>query len=56
MGSQWIFPPKTVNEPVGAMVSISGNGGGGGVQFEILNPPQKAGEFEKWFSNPRRLP
>lgn len=37
-----IFPDK----------SIAGNGGGGGVQFEVLNPP-KGPSFGDWFSNPR---
>ena len=35
---------------------IGGNGGGGGVQFEVLNKPAKLSDFETWFSNPRKLP
>ncbi len=31
------------------------NGGGGGVQFEVLNPPDKFLEFKQWFSNPRLI-
>lgn len=34
--------------------SLGGNGGGGGVQFEILNPPNVT-TFKHWFSNPVRL-
>lgn len=35
--------------------SVAGNGGGGGVQFEVLNPPAKPSDFEKWFTNPRPI-
>ena len=40
-----IFPGK----------SIAGNGGGGGVQFEILNPPTDDEIWRAWFTNPRKL-
>ncbi len=40
-----IFPEK----------SIGGNGGGGGVQFELLDIPKKENDFINWFSNPRRI-
>ena len=40
-----IFPGK----------SLGGNGGGGGVQFEVLNPPEKLSEFKHWFCNPRLI-
>lgn len=33
---------------------IGGNGGGGGVQFEVLNPP-KPDEFASWSNNPSSL-
>ena len=39
-----IFPDK----------SIAGNGGGGGVQFEVLNPPPES-NFKTWFTNQRKL-
>jgi filamentous hemagglutinin len=34
--------------------SLAGNGGGGGVQFEVLNPP-KGPAFNDWFINPREI-
>lgn len=34
---------------------LGGNGGGGGVQFEVTSKPEKLSDFEKWFSNPRSL-
>ena len=34
---------------------LGGNGGGGGVQFEVTSRPEKLSEFEEWFSNPRAL-
>ena len=40
-----IFPGK----------SLGGNGGGGGVQFEVLNPPKDLDDFKKWFANPRLI-
>ncbi len=40
-----IFPTK----------SIGGNGGGGGVQFELLTKPKKESDFEKLFFNSRTL-
>jgi len=30
-------------------------GGGGGVQFQILNVPESPAEFSQWFSNARKL-
>ncbi|MBT9463868.1 hemagglutinin repeat-containing protein [Hydrogenophaga sp.] len=35
---------------------LGGNGGGGGVQFEVLSRPSVDADFERWFTNPRRLP
>lgn len=35
---------------------LGGNGGGGGVQFEVMSRPPVDADFERWFSNPRRLP
>jgi len=35
--------------------SVAGNGGGGGVQFEVLTKPRNDKEFASWFTNPRRL-
>jgi len=34
---------------------LGGNGGGGGVQFEVISRPSIDVEFESWFTNPRRL-
>jgi hypothetical protein len=34
---------------------IGGNGGGGGVQFEVLSKPADDLVFQSWFSNPRGL-
>ncbi len=34
---------------------VGGNGGGGGVQFEVTSRPSIDGEFESWFKNPRAL-
>ena len=34
--------------------SLAGNGGGGGVQFEVLNPPD-ALDFKNWFHNSREI-
>ena len=34
---------------------VGGNGGGGGVQFEVTSKPERLSDFEKWFSNPRAL-
>lgn len=35
--------------------SLGGNGGGGGVQFELLTAPKDIGEFKTWFMNERLL-
>lgn len=35
--------------------SIGGNGGGGGVQFELLSKPKDPDEINRWFFNERRL-
>lgn len=35
--------------------SLGGNGGGGGVQFEVLSKPAKLSDFERWFTNARPL-
>lgn len=35
--------------------SLGGNGGGGGVQFELLTKPENPNQFKTWFSNERRL-
>lgn len=35
--------------------SLGGNGGGGGVQFELLTQPLEKNQWEKWFSNERKL-
>jgi len=34
---------------------LGGNGGGGGVQFEVTTAPKNIEEFRNWFSNPRPL-
>lgn len=34
---------------------LGGNGGGGGVQFEVTSRPALDAEFESWFKNPRSL-
>ena len=34
---------------------LGGNGGGGGVQCEVISRPSIDVEFESWFTNPRRL-
>ena len=31
---------------------VGGNGGGGGVQFEVTSQPKDIAEFRSWFSNP----
>lgn len=38
------------------MQGNAGNGGGGGVQFEVLDAPKDPVEFSSWFTNPRSLP
>ena len=36
--------------------SLAGNGGGGGVQFEVLNSDKVPdADFAKWFTNPRLI-
>ncbi len=35
--------------------SLGGNGGGGGVQFELITKPKDAEVFKTWFFNERRL-
>ncbi|WP_300654000.1 hemagglutinin repeat-containing protein [Hydrogenophaga sp.] len=34
---------------------LGGNGGGGGVQFEVTTAPKEIAEFRNWFSNSRPL-
>ncbi|QIM54533.1 hypothetical protein [Hydrogenophaga crocea] len=34
---------------------LGGNGGGGGVQFEVTSQPKDMVEFRSWFSNPRPI-
>lgn len=34
---------------------LGGNGGGGGVQFEVTSKPKDVAEFRGWFSNPRTI-
>ncbi|QHE87462.1 hemagglutinin repeat-containing protein [Hydrogenophaga sp. BPS33] len=34
---------------------LGGNGGGGGVQFEVTSRPAIDADFERWFTNPRSL-
>lgn len=44
----------TVANDIQIKQGIGGNGGGGGVQFEVLNAP-KGPAFESWFTNPRPI-
>ena len=47
----------TISNDIGIFpkLSIGGNGGGGGVQLEILHVPESIPDFYSWFTNPRKL-